>query len=150
MNPCQHGCLRWVTIPHFVGENLTMHTQVRCSHSCYWLRRSCWTCASFPKQDIKQVPSLARIVRKLVEKLQEEEKTEGQLLLGSNGDWMAEKRIASHKYDDWRKSVKNEQFFFKMKVFCNPALSLSFPIKKSGCPSYISKIRWRCIKTCPF
>ena len=30
------------------------------------MRRSCWTCVSFPRQDIKQVPLLARIVWKLL------------------------------------------------------------------------------------
>ena len=28
----------------------------------FYTRRSCWTCASFPKQDVKEVPLLARIV----------------------------------------------------------------------------------------
>ena len=71
-----------------------------------------------------------------------------------NGDWMASKSIVSHKYDDWRKSFKAwkwKYFFKKMKFFlCNAALSLSFPMKKWGCPSYISKISRRCIKICPF
>ena len=40
------------------------------------------------------------------------------------------------------KCKKVNYFFKKMKVFfCNPALSLSFPMRKWGCPSYISKTR---------
>ena len=42
--------------------------------------------------------------------------------------------------DEKVSKCKKWTFFFNERVFCNPALSLSFPIKKLGCPSYISKI----------
>ena len=61
----QYGCLRSVMIPYFVGENLTMNMTyaVAIVGIDHFKREE--VVASFPKRDVKQVSSLARIVCEL-------------------------------------------------------------------------------------
>ena len=107
INTFSHGYHEYMSVwmPHIGDDSLFCRRELSNEYDKYAAAivaidhfKRCWACASFPKQDVKQVPSLTRIVCKL-QSYRNKNKQRDWCRIGytdwnnfcwqKNGDWMA-------------------------------------------------------------